>query len=140
MPLDMMVRAADATVRHAGPDQPVEISVLVTDDEEMRRLNLQYRGKDSTTDVLSFSLREDSPGAGRLVLPPNMAEPLGDVIVSYPRALAQAAEVGRSLDHELSWLIVHGTLQLLGYRHDTDAEEETMRAQERAVLHALGYD
>jgi probable rRNA maturation factor len=134
----LIVRAAEATLQHTGVDHPVELSVLITDDEEMQALNRQYRHIDRTTDVLSFSLRESAPNSRPLVLPPDMPEQLGDVVVSYPRAVEQATEYGHSIERELAWLVVHGTLQLLGYHHETPEEAATMHALQRSILTQLG--
>lgn len=121
-----------------------EVSVVLTTDEEIRELNLEYRGIDSPTDVLSFPLWENGdPGqvidpdtASRSVAP---GEPvaLGDIVISLPRAVAQAEEYGHSLRRELAFLTVHGTLHLLGYDHVTQELEKTMRAKEEAILASL---
>jgi probable rRNA maturation factor len=108
-----------------------ELSVLFVGDRAMRTLNRQYRGKDKTTDVLSFSLRE---GRFRGVQP-NM---LGDIVISLPMALHQAADAGFTLQQELERLLVHGLLHLVGYDHENDATAaRTMRMKERNLLKGL---
>lgn len=108
-----------------------EVSVLVVDDREMRRLNLEYRHIDSSTDVLSFALNEGSD----LDLHPEM---LGDIVVSMETAARQAAESGRPMEKELSWLLVHGALHLLGYDHERSQKEAAaMRELEKRILDHL---
>jgi probable rRNA maturation factor len=110
---------------------PGELSVVLVDDVEMRRLNATYRGKDRTTDVLAFSQRE-GPNAG--------AEPslLGDVVISVPVAGQQARERGTDLEREFAALLVHGILHLLGYDHErSPAEARRMFARTRELMAGL---
>ncbi|MEA1958170.1 MAG: rRNA maturation RNase YbeY [Chloroflexota bacterium] len=123
----------DATLSAQNIERPVEIGLVVTDDAKMRKLNREYRGIDDTTDVLSFALSEDA-GDTAFVVPADGVSRLGEIIVSYPRAEAQAVEHNRPLDRELAWLIVHGVLHLLGYDHQDDAAEAAMREKEEAIL------
>lgn len=116
----------------------VEISVLVTGDSEIQRLNREYRGIDRPTDILSFSQVADDEG-NVVALPVDTMQPLGDIVVSCDYAARQAVELGHSLNMELAWLVIHGTLQLVGYTHDTDADAEHMEALERTALHRLGF-
>jgi len=92
----------------------VEISVYITDDEEIRKLNKTYRGKDKATDVLSFPLDENFEGY-RL---------LGDIVISQDTAERQARELGHSLKEEVKRLLIHGLVHLLGYDHEKGGEEE----------------
>lgn len=119
--------------------EPVEVSIRVTDDVEMHRLNLQYRGVDRSTDVLSFSFLPEGEEED-IVSPPGRPLPLGEIVLSYPYAQRQASELGHSERKELAWLTIHGTLQLLGYRHDTDEEAAEMEALEQEALTALGLN
>ena len=89
---------------------------LITTDAELRRLNRDFRGKDYTTDVLSFPAEVDGG--------------LGDIAVSLPRARAQAAEHGHRTEQEICVLMLHGVLHLLGYDHETD-EGRMARAEKR---------
>ena len=106
-----------------------EVSLSIVDDREMHELNLRYRGVDRTTDVLSFPLEEERPKEPCL---------LGDIVVSAPQAVRQAGEYGHSLLREMSFLVVHGTLHLLGYDHVTPDEDEEMQRLQEEVLAALG--
>ena len=123
-------------IRHAleleGRSGPSTVGLLVTDDNSIRRLNLQYRGEDSTTDVLAFDMTDGSDG---FVSPPSAPPHLGEIVVSYPRAVAQAAEYGHSEEEELDRLVIHGVLHLLGYDDRSRRDREAMWArQEAAVL------
>lgn len=116
----------------------IEVSVRVTDEAEMRRLNREYRGVDRPTDVLSFSFLDQQEGPA-ISYPPGWPVALGEIAVSHPRAKLQAAELGHSIEMELAWLVIHGGLQLLGYTHDTDEEAEHMEDLEQRALRSLGF-
>jgi len=122
-----------------GLQTQVELSLLITDDATVRELNRTYRGKDKTTDVLSFALEVDRRGdaAAGFVMPPGEIVHLGEVIVSYPKAAEQAAERNHAVEDELALLVVHGVLHLLGYDHDKPAREREMRSLEQRVLSAV---
>jgi len=124
----------ETALRVEGLSGTVELSLTLTDDAEMQRLNREFRGVDAPTDVLSFPLL--SPEESPFVPPPDGILHLGDVVLSYPRAVAQAAEYGHSVQRELGYLTVHGVLHLLGYDHESAADKERMRAREEAVLSA----
>ncbi|NTU43022.1 MAG: rRNA maturation RNase YbeY [Nitrospirales bacterium] len=110
----------------------MEVSVLLINDRRMREMNLRYRGKDKTTDVLSFSLIE-----GEGVLPPGMVN-LGDIVISPAQAERQAAEQGVSFEREIRWLLIHGLLHLLGFDHERNRyQERKMRALEQELLLSL---
>lgn len=119
----------------------VELSILVTDDDTVRALNSQYRGIDETTDVLSFALSEaDMQGEG-FVTPPDGLKHLGEVIISYPQVLRQAAGKGRKMvGSELALLLVHGILHLIGYDHDEPEAEKEMNAMQDRILAGVDLD
>lgn len=104
-----------------------ELSILFVGDRAMRTLNRRYRGKDKTTDVLSFSLRE---GAFSHVQP----DILGDIVVAVPTAARQAVEAGHPLGREIEFLLVHGLLHLLGYDHERGGEARRMKRRESQLL------
>ncbi len=116
----------------------IEISVRFTSDEEVRALNASYRGKDKATNVLSFPMVEPElidqiavGGEGELLL--------GDIVLARGVCMAEAAEKRIPVEHHASHLVVHGTLHLLGYDHETgEADAEAMEAVERKALAALG--
>ena len=111
-----------------------EMTVVVTDDEAVRGLNRQYRGVDAPTDVLSFQTEGDDQG---FVYSPESAGYLGDVVIAYPFTAAQAQEAGRSVEHDLVLMVVHGTLHLLGYDHANPEEEREMWEKQDAILRRL---
>lgn len=121
-------RAVRAALVHEGVRDPVEVSVLLTDDAGIRALNRTYRGEDRATDVLAFP-QPDTFGQRGL---------LGDVVISVERAAEQARRAGWSLGRELELLAIHGTLHLLGYEDRTPSARARMRRRERAILAWLG--
>jgi len=111
-----------------------ELSLRLTDDTEIRRLNAQYRGQDAATDVLAFAeLELNSPQPAGT---PFEAEPLylGDLAISVETAARQAQQQQHALALELSWLAAHGLLHLLGWDHPDAASLERMLAQQRRLL------
>lgn len=115
-------------------DSEVELSLLITGDETVRDLNHRYRGINDTTDVLSFALTEGDPDIPPFIIPPDGIIHLGEVIISCPRAIMQAKNAGHDIDTEMSLLIVHGILHLLGYDHDKPDREIEMRGLEKKIL------
>lgn len=122
-----------------GVKKACEVSVLITNDEGIHAINLEFRDKDAATDVLSFPLQVLTPGEFR----PDMSEinhdtgcvPLGDIVLSYDRIKAQAAEYGQAVNREMAYLIIHSVLHLLGYDHlDEGEDKRLMRAREKAIL------
>jgi probable rRNA maturation factor len=108
-----------------------DLSVVLTSDDQIRELNREWRGKDRATDVLSFSQIEGEGPAARRVL--------GDVVISLDTAARQAAELGHDLEHEVSRLLVHGVLHLLGYDHERGgAAARRMEAEEKRLWELLG--
>lgn len=129
-----MYRAAELAVCGEGLDpEPVEISVSFVEPEEIRRLNCQYRNKDSVTDVLSFPQFDDWDD-----LPEEGIVALGDVVICVSQAQAQAEEFGHSLKREILYLFVHSLYHLLGYDHMDEEEKKEMRQKEEAVMTRLG--
>ncbi|MGD2207209.1 MAG: rRNA maturation RNase YbeY, partial [Anaerolineae bacterium] len=119
--------AAEAVLRHEKASG--QATLVITDDEGIQALNRDFLGRDAPTDVLAFGVQEEAEG---FVAAPEAAGYLGDVVVSYPRAVAQAQEHGHSVGRELNLLIVHGLLHLLGYDHADQDEKAAMWAQQEA--------
>lgn len=94
-------------------------------------MNLTYRGEDRETDVLAFGMENDQ---GRFVAPSSVPIHLGDLVISYPRAVAQAEEYGQSVEEELNRLVVHGLLHLLGYDDQTDEKRHRMWDRQETIL------
>lgn len=106
-----------------------ELSLALVGNSEIRRLNAKYRKKDYATDVLSFAAAENLPGPMRL---------LGDVVISVDKARAQAKERGRTLKEELTTLLIHGIVHLLGYDHERSARDARIMGRlERKIYRAL---
>ena len=130
----------------AGAQEGSGVSVVFAGDDVVRKLNREHRGLDETTDVLAFSFTHEGEYYGEpdekvpidempgFALPPGQAEPLGEIIVSYPQAMRQADAAGRTVTEELAALLVHGALHLLGYDHMEPEEEAAMKALENRVL------
>lgn len=108
-----------------------ELSVLLCDDETIHALNRDYRHKDSPTDVLAFAMREGEGGG----LHPEL---LGDVVISMDTARRQAITGGKTIVSEVTILLAHGLLHLLGYDHQTDDEERRMNAMVDVLRAACG--
>jgi probable rRNA maturation factor len=117
-----------------GVPSPCEVSLVFTDSDTVRRLNRDYRGVDERTDVLAFYMLPQTGCASSFALPPDGITHLGEVIISYPQALAQAKDQRHPLERELALLVVHGILHLLGYDHEEPDEEHKMRKRERELL------
>lgn len=105
-----------------GAASGAEVSLVITGQEEIRRLNREYRGKDRPTDVLSFSLAEQGEMDTPFIDPPDGLRHLGEVVISCPQAAIQAQARHHSPKKELAVLITHGVLHLLGYDHGTPKE------------------
>lgn len=135
-------RAVKATLVEEKIEIPIEISILLTDDKGIQAINAEHRQKDAPTDVLSFPVSQYTPGA----FSPNAEDMnletgclhLGDIVLSSDRAKRQAEEYGHSIARELAYLIVHGTLHLLGYDHMEETQKAAMRQKEESILESLG--
>ena len=127
---------ARTVLQHEGWEgtRPAELTLVITDDAGIQALNRDFLGNDAPTDVLAFSAMEED---GPFVAAPEASGYLGDVIISYPRAVAQAQEQAHSPEQELDLLAVHGILHLLGYDHADDEEKAVMWAQQDAILNTL---
>lgn len=124
-PAGLPSAAVDGSPRRPGGTAlHPELSLVFTDDDRIRRLNKDFRGKDRPTNVLSFP-----QGAGGL---------LGDVILAAETVHREAALARKPLEDHMAHLIIHGFLHLLGYDHEDDQEAETMEALERAALKRMG--
>ncbi|MGE5633216.1 MAG: rRNA maturation RNase YbeY [Caulobacteraceae bacterium] len=117
-----------------------EVSISFVNNEEMRSLNREYRGIDSTTDVLSFPLMDfdeevdqnDEEDEDVEYIDEELA--LGDIVISMEKVKEQAEEYGHSFERELAFLLVHGMLHLLGYDHEDEAQEKAMFERQENIL------
>jgi len=161
-----LIGKLEQLLRIAGKQESIaegEVALTFVNDERIRELNRDYRGLDKSTDVLSFAiteLGEDEPeirydgeyeveeievsgdGDGEDDVIGEDGEPvetlLGDILISVPTAIRQAEEYGHSVERELGFLFVHGFLHLIGYDHDTEADEKDMFAKQEQILSEAG--
>jgi probable rRNA maturation factor len=108
----------------------VELSIALVNDASMRELNKSYRGKNRPTDVLAFAMHEDDGSPLDAAVTRSM---LGDIVISIDTARRQATAQKRSLLDEMTMLLAHGLLHLLGYDHDTKRKEKVMFAKAREL-------
>jgi len=136
----LIKKAVNMALAAEGIVENCIVSVMLTDDEGIRRVNREFRGIDSATDVLSFPMNELSPGdfdardcerdmdSGAILL--------GDMMISIPRCEKQGEEFGHGYEREIMYLTVHSILHLLGYDHVDEGEmKRQMRAREKAIMH-----
>ena len=130
-----------------GIAQPLGVHLVLTDDEDIHQINAEYRGIDRATDVLSFpsvnypkgKTAKDCEKRLRAEYDPETrACMLGDIIISWEHAVAQAAEYGHSVNRELCYLFAHGLFHLMGYDHMEPEEQKEMRAMEEKALQMAG--
>ena len=130
-------RAIESTLDYEKIIRDCEVSVTLCDTEAIHRLNLEYRGIDRPTDVLSFPLNEDIETAADEL--PEI--PLGDIVLCIDKAKEQAAELGHSFIREAAFLAIHSTLHLLGYDHErSSADDEDMCKRQREIIEKLGLE
>jgi probable rRNA maturation factor len=133
--IELLEQAALATLEQQQvADLDQDLSIAIEDDERLHSLNKEFLDIDAPTDVLSFPAGDDEidPESGALYL--------GDIIISYPRALEQASTNGHPVMDEIQLLVVHGVLHLLGHDHAEPDEHAIMWAAQREVLLSLGID
>jgi probable rRNA maturation factor len=128
--------AAQVTLDQQKVRGKVELTIAITGDAQLRALNLAFRKINKPTDVLSFGI-EELPGDS---VPVEGLSYLGDVIISYPMARAQAKAGGHPIEAELQLLVVHGVLHLLGHDHYTLKEKAKMWKAQAAVLKKIGAE
>ena len=139
---ELVRRAAEAAIAEsafpqlATGDRPVELSVRLTGDNQVRELNAEWRGKDRPTNVLSFPLAETRDLQDANVAGPELL--LGDIVLAHGVCKAEAAEKRLTVEQHATHLIVHGTLHLLGYDHLADDQAADMEAREVRALDRLG--
>ena len=134
-------RIVAATLRQAAIApwlEAAEVSLLLTDDQEIGALNATYRSKDKATNVLSFPGLDLIDGQADK-RPPSGPALLGDIAISLDRLIAEAKTEGKAIHDHFAHLLVHGTLHLLGYDHDDDLRAETMEGLEASILDQLGF-
>jgi len=146
-------KAAKSTLYFEKVNYSCEINVEITDNSQIQKLNKEYRGKDSATDVLSFPMIEpdkilyirntDKNKIPKIFVddinPENGLILLGDIVISIEKAIEQSEEINQSLERELMFLAVHSTLHLLGYDHELSEEADLiMRKKQREIIEYIG--
>ena len=144
---DWIRQAALSALAAAIPHQSCHLGVAVCDDNTIKQLNRDYRGMDAVTDVLSFSTHYSGSWQGEhshrsdeafyqepFVMPVENEEFIGEVVVSFPQMCRQAAESSTSQKKEMAFLVIHGTLHLLGYDHEKPEEKAAMESKEQEAM------
>lgn len=130
--------AIERTLEYENFPYDAEVSLTFCDNEYIRKLNKEYRGKDTPTDVLSFPMYEDGnfPPDECLVL-----APLGDIVISVERAREQAKELSNSTEREICFLAIHSTLHLLGYDHEKSKEDDERQCEaQREIISEMTFE
>lgn len=112
------------------------LEVTIVDEETIKRINYEYRGKDQVTDVISFAFGDEV--AGEVIVKDAPLTHLGAILICAPRALGQAAEFGHSVEREFKFLFTHGLLHLLGYDHESEVEEVEMFSLQDKIIGKRG--
>ena len=146
----LVLQAVSAAMESESCEPHTHVSVVIADDEVVRELNRQHRGLDEKTDVLSFSFTHEGEYYGEkeqktrendvdFVLPPgeNDDASLGEIIISYPQTRRQAEVAGHTAEQELTVLLVHGVLHLLGYDHEEPNDEAEMKTAAARAMQQL---
>jgi probable rRNA maturation factor len=129
-PQDLLEQAARTALEHEAQSLESDLSIILTDDSRLHELNLNYLGVDAPTDVLSFPASETDPETG--------ARYIGDILISVPRAQAQADAAGHPLEAEVQLLVVHGVLHLIGHDHAEAEDKARMWKAQTEILKQLG--
>lgn len=124
-----MKKVIRETVAEQYPDHRFELNLTICDNEYIREINREYRNIDKETDVLSFPMMDFDT--------PEITVMLGDIIISYEKAVSQAEEYCHSIKRELCFLCCHSALHLLGYDHETEDERTEMEQKQKEILERL---
>ena len=129
---DLIEQTALTTLQNRSVPENAELTIVITDDEQIQALNHRFMDINAPTDVLSFP--------ADFLNPENKTRYLGDIVISFPKAMSQAANGEQSIMSEIQLLIVHGVLHLLGHDHTNPSEKATMWDAQKEVLHRLGIE
>jgi probable rRNA maturation factor len=138
----LLLKTVQTVLKHEEFSDPALVSILLVENEEIRRINGEFRAKDTVTDVLSFPMLDMHDG--RFLRQPGVCDMdngrlfLGDIVICVPRALEQAQSFGHSPERELAFLTAHGLLHLLGYDHEESCRENIMTAKQEKTLSEMG--
>jgi probable rRNA maturation factor len=134
----LVVQVVDKVLSYEECEEEYEISISLVNNKEMRSLNMEYRGIDKETDVLSFPMAEfidevlEKEDEDAEYIEEEIA--LGDIVISMEKALEQSEEFGHSFNRELAFLLVHGMLHLLGYDHEDGASQGEIFDKQELIL------
>ncbi|NLV62778.1 MAG: rRNA maturation RNase YbeY [Clostridiaceae bacterium] len=138
----LMTNVVKTALRIENIEYPSLVSILLVENEEIQRINREYRNKDCVTDVLSFPMLEMKDG--KFAVKPDELDMedgklfLGDIVVSVPKAIEQANEYGHENERELAFLTLHGLMHLLGYDHESPPDSEIMEKKQEQILSDIG--
>ncbi len=141
---ELIERTIDLCMKAEKLEKAYEVSVLIVDDEEIRKINREHRDIDKATDVLSFPMAEFENG--ELISDEGDYDPeseelmLGDIIISAETAKRQAHEYGHSFEREIAFLTAHSCFHLLGYDHMEEEEEKIMLGKQENILRQMGLN
>ncbi len=130
IPVELVEKAAQTALVQQSAPPTAELTIVLSNDAQLRELNLQWMGIDAPTDVLSFPSDETDPETG--------SRYLGDILISLETAARQAAHAGHSVEAEAQLLAIHGILHLLGHDHAESEEKNRMWAAQSEILGTLG--
>jgi probable rRNA maturation factor len=130
---------AERILNSVHTEEPVELSIVITGNDEIQQLNHMYKGKDEPTDVLSFAMIDEGNmnGPEGFIVPPDGIKHLGEIIISYPKAVEQSGELGHDVLRELVILLIHGILHLFGYDHESDEDAAVMQQNESEIINSI---
>ena len=141
---DEIQKLVSSILTHAASEEGIsgeaEVSVTFMSDEEIQKVNNEYRGINQPTDVISFALEEMSEGETAIIAQQGIPVVLGDIIISVDTAFRQAGEYGHDINREIGFLALHGFLHLLGYDHLTKDDEVKMFERQKEILHSYGLE
>jgi probable rRNA maturation factor len=127
---DLILRAAKAALEHQSQSPDSDLTIVLTDDAQLKELNRDHLGIDAPTDVLSFPASESDPETG--------ARYIGDILISMPYAARSAEKAGHGLEAEVQLLVIHGVLHLFGHDHAETQEKARMWKAQAEILESLG--
>tara|TARA_Y100000588_G_scaffold384677_1_gene476477 strand:- start:1171 stop:1596 length:426 start_codon:yes stop_codon:yes gene_type:complete len=136
----MVKKAAESALKAEHKTGPIDVTVMITNDKQIRKLNREFKGEDEITDVLAFNTYTNDESTYKDKWPDFTigsqanAEQLGDIAISLPQVARQAKENGKATNTELAMLTIHGVLHLLGYDHRNPEEETVMFGKTEVIL------
>lgn len=138
--VEWMEDLLNVAARKLSVQDNAEVSITVVSNEKIKEINRDYRDKDKVTDVISFAIEDDEQELFKEFDLEGVKIPrdLGDIFISYDKAVEQAEEFGHSVERELGFLMVHGFLHLNGYDHMTDEDEKKMFSLQEEILKEYG--